>query len=329
MIRFGIIGTNWITERLLEAAEHVEDFQLNAVYSRTEEKASEFAEKYSVVHTYTSLTEMAESDAIDAVYIASPNSFHAEQGILFLNNNKHVLCEKPIASNQSELEKMIAAAKANDVLLMEAMKSTILPAFKSIQENLHKIGKIRRFAVSYNQYSSRYDAYKSGTIKNAFKPEFSNGALMDLGIYCLYPLAVLFGEPEQIKASGVKLKSGVDGEGTVLLTYNDMEAVAMYSKITDSALPSEIQGENGSIVITKISELEEIKIHYRDGSVEDISIPNKKPSMAYELEEFITLITNGKTESKINSFEHSLLTLKMMDEARSQMGIVFPADKRN
>lgn len=103
MVRFGIVGTNWITERFLKAALQVEDFQLTAVYSRTEEKAKEFAAKYGVERTFTDLKTMAASGEIDAVYIASPNSLHAEQSILFMKNNVHVLCEKPVASNTKEL----------------------------------------------------------------------------------------------------------------------------------------------------------------------------------------------------------------------------------
>ncbi len=95
---------------------------------------------------------------------------------------------------------MIAAAKENHVLLMEALKSTLLPNFQAIREHLHKIGPVRRYFAGYCQYSSRYDAYKQGTVLNAFNPVFSNGSLMDLGVYCIYPMAVLFGKPEQIKA---------------------------------------------------------------------------------------------------------------------------------
>ena len=77
MIRFGIIGTNQITEKFIEAASLVEDFSLSAVYSRTEETAKRFAKKYGVTMIFTDVTEMAKSKEIDAVYIASPNSFHS------------------------------------------------------------------------------------------------------------------------------------------------------------------------------------------------------------------------------------------------------------
>jgi scyllo-inositol 2-dehydrogenase (NADP+) len=210
MIRFGIIGTNTITDKFLEAAKSVEGFILTAVYSRKEETARTFAQKHHVKNIYTNLEEMAASNDIDAVYIASPNSFHAEQAILMMDHGKHVLCEKAIASNTTELQKMIDTARTNQVVLMEAMMSTCTPNFKSIRDNLYKIGKVRRYFAQFCQYSSRYDAYKQGTVLNAFKPDFSNGALMDIGIYCVYPMVVLFSEPGHIRANAWYVNTKLD-----------------------------------------------------------------------------------------------------------------------
>lgn len=328
MIRFGVIGTNWITERFLDAAKEVSDFTLTAVYSRTTDRAKEFAHKFDAPHTFTNLEEMAKSDWIDAVYIASPNSFHRAQAILFMENGKHVICEKPLASNQHEVKEMFQCAEDNQVLLMEAMKTTFIPSFQIIQEHLHKIGPIRRYFANFCQYSSRYDAYKNGKVLNAFDPAFSNGALMDIGIYCLYPLVVLFGKPNSIKASGTMLKSGVDGQGSIIMQYDDMEASIMYSKITQSFIPNEIQGEKGNIVIDKISSPSKVIIEYRDGTTEDLSQTQKENTMYYELKEFIDLIQRRQFSSTINSYENSLITSEIIDEARKQIGIIYPSDRQ-
>ncbi|WP_246943167.1 Gfo/Idh/MocA family protein [Bacillus pinisoli] len=328
-MKFAVIGTNWITDRFLEAVKDLDEFELTAVYSRTKEKASEFAEKYNIRYTFTDYNEMAKSNVIDAVYIASPNSLHNEQAQVFLNHGKHVLCEKPLASNVRETEEMIKVAKQNKVLLMEAMRTTVHPNFKQIQENLYKIGKIRRYFASYCKYSSRYDAFKEGTVLNAFKPEFSNGSLMDLGVYCIYPMIALFGEPKDIKATGIMLSSGVDGSGSILAQYEEMDAVIMHSKINDSFLPSEIQGELGSMLIyDNISSPEKVEIKYKDGTTEKISIVREQPEMYYEAEEFIKLIKEGSTMSTINSFKNSLQTARVMEMARKQLGLIYPADMK-
>ncbi|MEW9702490.1 Gfo/Idh/MocA family protein [Paenibacillus sp. SI8] len=327
MIRFGIIGTNWITEEFIHSARETGEFLLTAVYSRTEDKGREFAHKFDIPHVFTDMEAFVKSEEFDAVYIATPNSFHSEQAVRCMNHGKHVLCEKPAASNTSELDAMIAAANRNKVVFMEALKSTLLPNFEAIRENLHKLGEIRRYFASYCQYSSRYDAYKQGTVLNAFNPIYSNGSLMDLGIYCIYPMAVLFGKPEQVQANGVLLKSGIDGEGSLLLRYKEMDAVIMHSKITSSYLPSEIHGENATMIIDKINQPEQVHIRYRNGEVEELTRTQSSRTMVYEAAEFIRLIKCGQLESTINSHANSKIVIEIMDEARKQMGLEFPADR--
>ncbi|NHN35361.1 Gfo/Idh/MocA family protein [Paenibacillus agricola] len=327
MIRFGIIGTNRITEQFIEAGRTCEGFVLSAVYSRTEERAQEFAARFAIPELFTDLESMAKSDSIDAVYIASPNSYHASQAILFMDHGKHVLCEKPLASNVNEVNAMVAAAHTRNVLLMEALKSTLLPNFAAIREHLPLIGPVRRYAASYCQYSSRYDAYKQGTVLNAFNPIFSNGSLMDLGIYCIYPMVVLFGKPLSIQATGLLLDSGVDGQGSLILGYADMDAVITHSKISPSYLPTEIQGENGTLVIDKIDKPNQAEIRYRNGEVMDIKKPQTAETMCYEIQEFIDLLHRGERESTVNSHRHSIWAMEIMDEARRQIGLVFPADQ--
>lgn len=325
-IRFGVVGTNSITDWFLNGAKEVEGFELVAVYSRSENKAREYADKHGVNNIFTDLEEMAKSDLIDAVYIATPNSLHAEQSILFLKNKKHVLCEKAFASNLREVEAMIKEAKKNKVVLMEAMKTTLLPNFQVVKENLHRIGKIRKYFASFCQYSSRYDKYKNGEILNAFKPELSNGALMDIGVYCIEPMINLFGKPKAIKASGLMLESGVDGEGSIILEYEDMDGVVIFSKIASSYLPSEIQGEEGSIIIEKINTFSKVKLILKNGEVIDLSKEQVTDNMYYEVKEFVELIRNKELESNINTFKVSINTMEIMDEARKQIGLIYPAD---
>lgn len=326
MIRFGVIGTNWITESFLDAGRQCADFALTAVYSRTSERAKAFAEQQGADRWFTDVEEMAASGAIDAVYIASPTSLHADQAIACMRNGVHVLCEKPMASNAAEVRRMIEVAREHGVTLMEAMKSTLLPNFQAVVEHIGRLGQVRRYFASYCQYSSRYDAYRQGTVLNAFNPAFSNGALMDLGTYCIYPAIVLFGKPLSVRASGLLLDSGVDGEGSLLLQYPDMEAVVMYSKISDSALPNEIQGEDGTMRIDRISQPAAVQLQIRKGELETLSREQAANTMVYEAEEFIRLVQRGERESSVNTLERSLWTMEVMDEARQQIGLVFPAD---
>lgn len=324
MVRFGIIGTNFITDWVLAGAMLDSRFEATALYSRTKERAEEFAAKYSIKHTFTSLEQMASSDLIDAVYIASPNLCHADQAILFMSHGKHVLIEKAFASNSVKAKEMIECSSKFNVALMEAMKPTLTPHFRQIMANLPKIGKITKYFSSYCQYSSRYDKYKEGIIENAFKPELANGATTDIGVYTIYPMVALFGMPLEVKAVGNKLSTGVDASASVVFRYNEMDASVVYSKISDASLPTQIIGEQGTITTDRINIISSVSLDYRDKSKgsESLTLSNLKNEYFYEIEEFINIIESGKRESSINSHAVSLAVVQIMDQIREQMGVV-------
>lgn len=328
-IRFGVVGTNFISDLMLEGARRDARFEAVAVCSRREDTGAAFARKHGISRVFTSIDEMAACDGIDAVYVASPNYAHAAQSIAFMNAGKHVLCEKPLASNAAEVSLMVEAARRNDVVLMEAMIPTLSPNFDVVAANLPRVGKVRRYFASYCQYSSRYDALKRGVVANAFRPELSNGAVMDIGVYCLYPMVALFGRPESIVASTLKLPTGVDGQGTVIARYDGFDAVVMYSKIADSMLPTEIQGESGTLTIDRINNPRRVtfKPHDKTLPVEDITVETPESEYYYEMREFIDLIETGRRESRYNTHANSLATISVIDEIRRQSHITYPADR--
>ncbi|AQQ54869.1 Gfo/Idh/MocA family protein [Planococcus lenghuensis] len=311
-MRFGIIGTNWITDRFIKAAAALPEFSIGAVYSRTEKTGREFAAKHAIENVYTDLAAMFRSGTIEAVYIASPNAFHAQQSIEAMAHGIHVLCEKPAVTSVEEMDRIIAASRKHQVMFMEAMKSTVTPTFLNLKDKLGKIGPLRRFVFHYNQYSSRYDKYKEGVIENAFKPELGNGAGMDLGVYCLAPVVHLAGEPDTILKNNFSLSTGAEGQGSMILNYGEFEAVLMYSKISDSLLPSEIQGENGTIEIDRISDPQQVAIRYRNGRTEDLSVPQEFDTMYYETAEFMNCVINGQIESAINTHALSRAVIKLL-----------------
>ena len=324
MIRFAVIGTNWITRQFVDAAHETGKYKLTAVYSRSLEQAQSFANDYPVEHLFTSLESMAQSDDIDAVYIASPNSLHAPQTELFLRHKKHVICEKPLASNIDEAERVIAAACENQVVLFEAFKTASLPNFQQLQQALPKLGQIRKAFINYCQYSSRYQRYLDGENPNTFNPAFSNGSIMDIGFYCLASAIALWGEPKQIQASASLLDSSVDAHGVVVMDYGDFSVTLQHSKVSDSTLPSEIQGEAGALVIEKISECQKVSFVPRGSKAQDLSQPQHINTMLYEAEAFARLVENNEVDHP--GLEVSRITAKVQTEIRRQTGVVFPAD---
>ena len=318
-IRFGMVGTGFIADWVLAGARQDARFEAVAICSRTQERADAFAAKHGIPHTFTLLEEMAASPLVDAVYIATPNFLHASQSILCMRHGKHVLCEKPLASNAREARQMVAVARECGVTLMEAMISTLNPNFRVVQEYLPRLGTIRRYFASFCQYSSRYDKFRQGIVLNAFNPELSNGAMMDIAVYTVYPMVALFGRPLEVEAQGIVLSSGADGQGAA-----------------NSSLPSEIQGEEGNLLLDAIHTIRDVAYLPRPAAASgrgdapvrhSVGLPLEKDTYYYEVAEFIDLIEQGRIESTVNSHENSLVTMEIIDQVRRQLGVSYPADR--
>ncbi|TKF80298.1 Gfo/Idh/MocA family oxidoreductase [Vibrio kanaloae] len=326
MIKFAVIGTNWITQKFVQAAHDTQSMQLGAVYSRNLDSAAQFAQEFNVKTNYDSLEALANDSTIEAVYIASPNSLHCEQSILMMEHGKHVICEKPVASNIDEATRMFKIAKQNGVVLFEAYKSQFLPNFKQVQLGLEKIGKVHKAHINYCQYSSRYQKYLNGEKPNTFNPAFSNGSLVDIGFYCAAATVALFGKPENAQASAKLLDSGVDAHGCAIFQYPEFDVTLAHSKVSDSYAPSEIQGELGAIIIDHIAECTDVKIHYRDGSIENLTQVQSENSMSYEAQAFADCIGGDQT-TESQAEQRALTVAQLITEMRQQVGVVYPADK--
>ena len=327
-LKIGMIGTNFISDDFCAAAAQVPGAELSAVYSRKQETGDAFAARHGIPQVYTDYDEFLDS-GLDAVYVASPNFAHCAQTLKALNHKKHVLCEKVMAVNEQEVRSMIDCARQNNVVLLEAMRPDFDPAYDLIEQNLPRIGKLRRATFEFCQYSSRYDSFREGIIQNAFNPELGNAAVMDIGVYCIHSLVRLFGAPKNVKAFSTKLSNGFDGSGIVLMEYEDMTAEAIYSKIAVSVTPSVLQGEDGSIMIDYISKPETISLRLREGSrdtlkggtIEELPYTPVKNNMIFEIQEFLKLIEKKEVDHKY--LKYSLDTIRVLDEVRRQTGIRF------
>ncbi|WP_380184043.1 Gfo/Idh/MocA family protein [Kalamiella sp. sgz302252] len=324
MIRFAVIGTNWITRQFIDAAHETGKMKLTAIYSRTLQQAQAFSRDYAVEHLFISLEQLAQSEAVDAVYIASPNALHCQQALLFLQHKKHVICEKPLASNSREAEAMIACARDNQVVLFEAFKTASLPNFAVLQQALPKVGKLRKALFSYCQYSSRYQRYLDGENPNTFNPAWSNGSIMDIGFYCLAAAVSLWGEPASVTATASLLESGTDAHGTVLLNYGEFDVTLLHSKVSQSGLPGEIQGEEGSLIIEQLADCQQIRLVPRGAKPQDLSQPQHINPLLYEAETFARLVENHEVDHP--GLAVTRITAKLLTEIRRQTGVVFPAD---
>jgi predicted dehydrogenase len=133
MIKYSVIGTSWITRSFIEGASLHKELVLDGVFSRTSEKGTEFAETVGAKRVFTDFNDLLKSDT-QLVYVASPNSCHFSQCKLLLQNNKHVICEKPITITLDEYNELRGIADKNNLVYFEAIMYMHSPYRKALKD---------------------------------------------------------------------------------------------------------------------------------------------------------------------------------------------------
>ena len=333
MIRYATVGTGWIADAFIDGAALAGGLTLAAVCSRREETGRAFAARHGDVPVFTNLDALAESDAVDAVYIASPNALHYPQSRRFLLGGKHVICEKPATVTSRQLRELLALADERRLVYMEAIMMRHLPARETLRAAVAGLGDIRSARFDFSQLSSKYAAYRAGELPNIFNPALATGCLMDLGIYCVYPAIDLFGRPERIEAAAAFLSGGADGAGGCVLSYPDKTVSLSYSKTAQGRIGSEILGDQGTLAIGSISRLTGIRRFGPDGTETLLAGERTKAELmsgeAAAFRRYIEALRTGEAAVRADCAQAGTLALAVcetMEEIRRKAGIRFAED---
>ena len=318
-IRWGIIGLGNIANKFATDLATVENAELVAVASRSQENADEFAKKYNSKKAYNSYLDLAKDAEVDAVYIATPHSFHKEHAILCLKNKKAVLCEKPFAMNLQEVEEMIAVAKENNVLLMEALWTYFLPHYTYVLESLknEKIGKLLKLEADFG-FSRAFD-----NDSRLFKKEVGGGSLLDIGIYPIFAALSTLGKPNSIEADATFFDNGADSECNMTFKYNNKEAILKSTLVEDTATEATFTCERGVIKINTMFHMPTTVTITENGKDEIIDFKTKTIGYNFETEHFNNLLRDNKKESDIMTFEFSRNLIKTLDSVRKIIGLEY------
>ncbi len=314
-MRLASVGTSAICAQFIAASHRVSAVTFTTAYSRDAERARAFAEANGVDSTSSDFDELLHSDHIDGLYIASPNSVHFEQALAALRGGKHVLVEKPATPDAASFEFLVEEASRNGVVLLEAMRNAYDPGTEAIRQLLPELGTLRRASFAFCQRSSKYDALLAGRSYNVFDPAMAGGTLLDLGVYCLSAAVLLFGAPDGIVGRSIALPTGADGAGAALLSYPGLVVDVSYSKMSDSASPSEIQGEQGTLLIDHIADPRLLRLQPFKGTAVERQISKPPGNLEYSLERFVALVYGDHDAS--SDHERTLNTLRLTDELRS------------
>ncbi len=324
-IRFGIVGTGVIAHRFAQAIRNVHNAELVAVASRTKENAEKFGDEFEIPVRFDSYEKMAQSDAIDAAYIAVPHSGHIGCSCLMMNHGKHVLCEKPMAVNAAEAEEMFRCAKENNVLLMEAMWARLVPGTIKMLEIVENgilgdlLGVEGKFCYTMDEDEMDH---------HVFKPEHGGGSLLDVGVYGLNFSSWYLGKDiEEINAQS-DIYNGVDSHTCVLLKYKS-GAIADLSSAILLRKPNEgyIYGSKGYAHLSRFYAPQEIKIFLNNGETQIISVPYIGNGFEEQITHFSECIINNLKESTVVTHEQTLYITKQMDKIRKLTGVEYPQDK--
>jgi predicted dehydrogenase len=181
---------------------HVPAVRVTAIAARDRERAQKFAQKHAIDTVHGSYEALLADPNVDAIYNPLPNSLHAAWTIRALEAGKHVLCEKPLASNAEEAFQMAEAARKNQRVLMEAFHYRVHPLMARVLEILAsgEIGKVQHIHTAMciplpmrNDIRYRFD--------------LAGGATMDVGCYALHMLRTVAGAEPDVIAARAKLRT--------------------------------------------------------------------------------------------------------------------------
>ena len=323
-IRFGIVGTGTIAHRFADAIKNVSNAELIAVASRTKENAEKFGDEFNIPVRFDSYEKMAESDVIDAAYIAVPHSGHIGCSCLMMKNGKHVLCEKPMAVNSCEAEEMFRCAKENDVLLMEAMWARLVPGTIEMLE-IVKNGCLGEILGVEGKFCYTMDEDEMD--HHVFNPENGGGSLLDVGVYGLNFASWYLGKDVEAINAQSDFYKGVDSHTCVLMKYKS-GAIADISSAILLKKPNEgfVYGTKGYAYLRRFYAPQEIEIHLNDGKIRTIPVPYSGNGFEEQITHFSDCVIKGLKESPVVTHEQTLYITRQMDEIRKITGIKYPQD---
>ena len=314
-VRWGILGCARIARlQFVPAIGRSTNATLHAVASRDPARLAEFRNLFGDAFTaHASYEALLADPTVDAVYVPLPNALHCEWAIRAMQNGKHVLCEKPLALDASEAQRMADAAHAHGVQLMEAFMYRYTARLQAVERILASgvLGELRSVNSTFRFFLDR-----ANTIKD--DPALGGGALYDVGVYPLNLIGLVAqAEPVEVFATCTR-SHGVDHNLSALLRYESGLIASLHCGFNaHGRMHSDIVGSEGSLLVpdTFLDDAGEILLNTRNGS-ERIAVPTSD-RYAAEVQDFSTAILAGRAPRL--ALDESLRNLRVLDRIRAAL----------
>lgn len=326
-MRWLVVGHGGIVPTFLKAARGM-GHEVVAVVGRHLGRATAFARGHHIAEAYRITEAIVETalstDWVDAAYVATPHSAHLDATMALLEARVPVLCEKPMAVNAGQVSEMVAAARANDTFLMEAMWTRHLPVHDEVRTWISggRIGAPKLVEASFGFRTP----YKPKS--RLWSRDLAGGSLLDLGVYLLTLADLVFdGPPESVSAVAELSPEAIDARLTMVLDYSSGGLARLDSAInTRLSAEARISGESGTITIPAFWSAERASLRSRADS-EEVHHPHLINGFEYQILEVARCLQTGLTESPVVKWAWSLRMASLMDTIRAQIGVRYPADE--
>ncbi len=329
-IRWGVVGPGGIANGMARAMRNWTRQRIVAVSSRSRDRADEFASRYNVARTYDSYEGLVEDPEVDAVYVATTHNAHHKPALAAIEAGKPVLVEKAFTLNAAEAREIQSAARANGVLVVEAMWPRFGPRYDIVRQLLADgaIGEIVGVQADHSQALTH--------AKRLMDPELAGGALLDLGVYPVSFASFALGTPTMIAAVGLIGETGVDESVAIHAAgYADHpRAVASLTTtlLCRGSVAATILGTQGRIELDRTSFYAPgpVRVVRHDGSV--VESPQQPPWMfgndglAFEAAHVAALVAEGANDAPLMPLAETVSIMATMDEVRAQIGLRYPGE---
>ncbi|MCU0104926.1 Gfo/Idh/MocA family oxidoreductase [Acholeplasma vituli] len=322
MIKFGLIGAGAIAHAFSKAAKE-SGIHLEAVGSRSLDKALEYQKQYGYQKAYGSYEALLQDPEVDAIYLATPHGLHYEQMLEILKYKKHILCEKAFTLNEAQAKHIFDEANKQGVYVMEAMWTRFLPLIYTLKKELSSgyLGAIKHMAVKFTFVGEKDPSNR------LYNPNLGGGALLDIGIYPITYANIFLGVPESFEVNAQMTETGVDGTLDITYHYPNAKAHLEASFLSFYGDDAYFICELGSIHIPKFWGAHEAFIYdLNKKQIKHIQTPYAINGYEYEIRSFVKAIETKTYTNPYMTTKDTLEILSQMDAIRKRIGLIYPKE---
>lgn len=334
-LRWGILGTGYIARTFARALGGTEAGRLVAVGSRGGETAARFAQEWGGIRSHASYVDLVRDPDVEAVYVATPHPTHAEWAIAAAQAGKHVLCEKPLTLDLADSQRVIAAARAAGVTLMEAFMYRCHPQTAKVVE-LVRDGALGRVGLVQAAFGFHCD-FQPG--HRLFANALGGGGILDVGGYPLSMTRLLagaaagrsFADPATVTGSArLHAEEGTDLYAAATLGFAE-GLLAQVSCGVNLELENVVRvfGSGGQLLVAQPwfaageGGATRLLLQRRGRDPEEIVVSAPRSLYAYEAEAFAAAARAGATEVPAMSHADTLGNMAALDAWRRAAGVIY------